>query len=81
MSASNPGEIVRPRHCQVSATRDRKQVALTFRGEDHAPITVVLPVLGAAGLQHRLAQSLFLLGVRPAPRHTEAPVEPPAAAS
>lgn len=60
------GEIVRPSHCRVSVSADKSQIALTFQAEEQAPTTLILPLLGAAGLQHKLAQSLYLLGVRPA---------------
>ncbi len=66
MSATNLGHVVRPRHCRVSVSADRKELALTFRGDGQAEVTLVLPLLGAAGLQRRLAQTLYLLGVRPA---------------
>jgi hypothetical protein len=61
MTDLSSGDIVRPSHCQVSASPDRTRIALTFRAEDHAPVTLVLPVEGAVGLQRRLAQSLYIL--------------------
>jgi hypothetical protein len=65
MSDSNPGEFLYPRHCRVGVSPDKTQLALTFSSEDRAPLTVVLPVLGAASFQRNLAQCLYLLGVRP----------------
>ncbi len=82
MSDNNLGEIIRPRHCRVSVSADKKELAFTFGSEDRTPITMVLPILGAAGLQHQLAQCLYLLGVRPVPKQaqeqpaTEAAAEP-----
>jgi hypothetical protein len=65
MSDSDSGEFLYPRHCRVGVSPDKKQLALTFSSEDRAPLTVVLPVLGAASFQRNLAQCLYLLGVRP----------------
>lgn len=67
MSDTSFGDVVRPRHCRVSVSADKSQLALTFRNEEDTPTTLILPLLGAAGLQHKLAQSLHLLGVRPVP--------------
>ena len=76
MSDNNLGEIIRPRHCRVSVSADKKELAFTFGSEDRTPITMVLPILGAAGLQQQLAQSLYLLGVRPVPKQDTPAVEP-----
>ena len=61
MADYDPGEILHPRHCRVSASPDRSQLALTFDTQDRKPITVVLPVAGALGLQRNLAQTLYLI--------------------
>jgi hypothetical protein len=78
MSDANFGDVVHPSHCQVSVSADKSQLALTFRGEQHPPTTLILPLLGAAGLQQKLAQSLFQLGVRPVSAQTETKAEAPA---
>jgi hypothetical protein len=65
MSEQNSGDFLYPRHCRVGVSPDKTQLALTFSSEDRAPLTVVLPVLGAASFQRNLAQCLYLLGVRP----------------
>ena len=59
------GEAVQPRYCRVSVSQDKTKLALTFRSEERAPVTIVLPIEGAAGLQRQLAQGLFLLGKHP----------------
>jgi hypothetical protein len=59
------GEISLPLHCRVSASGDRKKVALTFQCPDRTPVTVVLPIAGAAGLQRKLAQALYILTAKP----------------
>jgi hypothetical protein len=64
MSDASRGLISRPSHCQVSVSPDRKHLALTFRADGQSPVSIVLPVLGVAALQAKLARSLFLLGVR-----------------
>jgi hypothetical protein len=79
MSVTNPGEFLYPRHCRVGVSPDKKQLALTFSSEDRAPLTVVLPVLGAASFQRNLAQCLYLLGVRPVTNQTAGKDVPPAA--
>jgi hypothetical protein len=56
-----PGELIRPHHCRVSASPDKTQLALTFEIHERKPVTIVLPMAGAVGLQRKLAQSLFLL--------------------
>jgi hypothetical protein len=67
MSASESATILHPRHVQVSVSPEKTRLALTFRSEDQTPVTIVLPVAGAAGLQRRLAQSLYLLSVQTTP--------------
>ena len=64
MSDNNLGEVIRPDHCRVSVSADKRELAFTFGSRDRTPITMVLPILGAAGLQRQLAQCLYLLGVR-----------------
>ena len=81
MSDNNLGEIIRPRHCRVGVSADKKELAFTFGSEDRTPITMVLPILGAAGLQHQLAQCLYLLGVRPVPKEDKPAVEAAPAAN
>jgi hypothetical protein len=80
MSDINLGDVIRPRHCGVSVSTDKKELAFTFGSEDRTPITMVLPILGAAGLQQQLAQRLYLLGVRPVPAKDQATAEPSPAA-
>lgn len=58
------GELSYPHHCRVSVSPDKTQLALTFRGDSSAPFTIVLPIAGAAGLQRKLTQSLYILGVQ-----------------
>jgi hypothetical protein len=65
MSNQISGEFLYPRHCRVGVSPDKSQLAFTFSSDDRAPLTVVLPLLGAAGFQRNLAQCLYLLGVRP----------------
>jgi hypothetical protein len=79
MSGASFGEVVRPRHCRVSVSTDKTQIALTFRTEDRTPVSIVLPLEGAAGLQRKLAQSLYLLGVRPVGNQDTPPPEAKAA--
>lgn len=67
MSDNALGELVRPLYCRVSVSEDKAQLALTFTPQDGVPTTIVLPMAGAVGLQRKLAQSLYLLGVRPLP--------------
>jgi hypothetical protein len=81
MSDINLGEIIRPRHCRVSVSADKKELAFTFGSEDRTPITMVLPILGAAGLQQQLAPCLYLLGVRPVPAKDQATAKPATAAN
>ena len=64
MANNNLGEVIRPDHCRVSVSADKRELAFTFGSRERTPITMVLPILGAAGLQRQLAQCLYLLGVR-----------------
>jgi hypothetical protein len=64
MANNNLGEVIRPDHCRVSVSTDKTELAFTFGSRERTPITMVLPILGAAGLQRQLAQCLYLLGVR-----------------
>lgn len=75
------GEMIHPRHCRVSVSADKTQLALTFEGEDRTPLTFVLPLAGAVGLQRKLAQSLYILGVRPVAGQRQPVAEAPALAS
>jgi hypothetical protein len=61
MSDDSFGETILPLHCRVSASADKTKLALTFQSKDRAPFTIVLPVLGAAGLQRNIAQTLYIL--------------------
>ena len=61
------GEILYPRNCRVGVSPDKSQLAFTFTSPTHSPVTLVLPLAGAVGLQQKLARSLILLGVRPLP--------------
>jgi hypothetical protein len=76
MSDTSFGEVIRPSYCRVSVSADRSQLALTFRGPDQSPLTLLLPLLDAAGLQHKLAHSLHLLGVRPVSTQDKSATEP-----
>ena len=78
MSDNNLGEIIRPGHCRVSVSADTKELAFTFGSKERTPVTMILPILGAAGLQRQLAQCLYLLGVRPVTTQDK-PVAEPAA--
>jgi len=76
MTNTNLGEVVHPRHCRVSVSADKTQLAFTFQSETRTPLTIVLPLIGAAGLQRQLAQCLFLLGVRPKAKEVDAGTKP-----
>jgi hypothetical protein len=78
MSDNNLGEIIRPGHCRVSVSADKKELAFTFGSTERTPVTMILPILGAAGLQRQLAQCLYILGVRQVTTHDK-PVAEPAA--
>jgi hypothetical protein len=75
MSDNSFGEIIQPVHCRASASSDKTKVALTFQCQDRAPITVMLPVAGAAVLQRNLAQAVFILRAKPPAAAPEAPVQ------
>jgi hypothetical protein len=79
MSDVNFGEMLRPLHCRVSVSEDKAQLALTFECKDRPPVSIVLPMAGAVGLQRKLAQSLYILGVRPPAKPAQADVKPPQA--
>ena len=70
MADPQMGEILYPQSCRIGASADGKQVALTFQVQDREPMTIVLPLLGAAGLLQRVGQVLHRLGVRAKPRST-----------
>ena len=53
------GELLYPRHCRVGVSPDKKQLAFTYTAETHTPVTIVLPIEGAVGLQRQLAQCLL----------------------
>jgi hypothetical protein len=73
MSDNSFGEIIQPVHCRASASADKTKVALTFQCQERAPITVILPLRGAAILQRNLAQAIFILAARPPAAAPEAP--------
>ena len=77
MSDVNFGEMLRPLHCRVSVSEDKAQLALTFECKDRPPVTIVLPMKGAVGLQRKLAQSLYMLGVRPPAKPSQPEVKLP----
>jgi hypothetical protein len=66
------GEILYPRNCRVGVSPDKSQLAFTFTSPTHSPITLVLPLAGAVGLQQKLARSLIMLGVQPLPSRRQA---------
>ena len=70
------GELLFPRHCRVGVSPDKKQLAFTYTAETHTPVTIVLPIEGAVGLQRQLAQCLYLLGVRPVPPQPRPQTDP-----
>ena len=67
MSDTTLGDLVHPRHCTVSVSPDRSQMALSFEFNDEPPLLVVLPVEGVVGFQRRLAESLLLIGAQSIP--------------
>ncbi|HYZ61941.1 MAG TPA: hypothetical protein VE650_05755 [Acetobacteraceae bacterium] len=82
MSEQTSPVILRPRHCRVSASPNRTEVALTFSVEGRPPMIVVLPAAGAARFQRNLAQSLLLLSAQTPAANPQPPVSPqPAEAS
>ncbi len=76
MSDISFGEMLRPLHCRVSVSEDKAHLALTFECKERTPVTIVLPMTGAVGLQRKLAQSLYLLGVRPPEKPPQVEVTP-----
>ena len=80
MSLTDPGDVLHPRFCRVSASPDKTKLAFTFSSEERKPVTIILPIEGAVGLQRQLTQGLFLLGAKPAGGQG-APVTEQAAAS
>lgn len=81
MSDAQMGNVLHPRHCRVSVSRDKSQLAFTFASNDVPPVSVVMSIKDAVGLQRRLAQTLFLLGVRPAAAEKSTKAQPDAAAA
>lgn len=79
MSDNSFGEIIQPIHCRASASSDKTKLALTFQSQDRTPLTVVLPLAGAAGLQRSLAQAIYILTAKPPA--ADAPVMQPVAAA
>ena len=73
MSDNSFGEIIQPIHCRASASGDKSKVALTFQCKDRTPVTIILPIAGAAGLQRNLPQTLYILTAKPPAPATEAP--------
>jgi hypothetical protein len=78
MSDNSFGEVIQPFHCRASAAGDKTKLALTFQCHGRPPLTVVLPVAGAAILQRNLAQALYILTAKPPAE--DAPVQQPVAA-
>jgi hypothetical protein len=79
MSDNSFGEIIQPFHCRASGSADKTTVALTFQCKDRTPVTVVIPLAGAVGLQRNLAQALYILTAKP-PAAAEVPVQQAVAA-
>jgi hypothetical protein len=79
MSDNSFGEIIQPSHCRASASGDKTRIALTFQRKDRSPFTIMLPLVGAAGLQRSLAQALYVLTAKP-PAAAEAPAQETVAA-
>ena len=79
MSDNSFGEIIQPIHCRTSASGDKTRLALTFQSQDRTPLTVVLPLAGAAGLQRSLAQAIYILTAKPPA--ADAPATQPVAAA
>jgi hypothetical protein len=72
VSEQKLGEVLYPRNCRVGVSQDKSQLAFTFTSPTHSPITLVLPLAGAVGLQQKLARSLIMLGVQPLPSRRQA---------
>ena len=73
---AKPEIVLYPTHCRVAVAQDKSSLAFTFTAEQREPVTIVLPLAGAVGLQRKLAQSLYLLGVRPLPAKSAAAAQP-----
>ena len=67
MTADAPAVTMRPQFCEVSASPDRTELALTFATASDPAMRIVLPVAGVAELQRNLARSLLMLGMQHAP--------------
>ena len=65
MTAQSLGEVFYPQYCRVSVSKDRSQLAFTFQGNDRSPLSIVLPMAGAAGFERQLAQCLFIVNSKP----------------
>jgi hypothetical protein len=76
MADNSFGEVILPIHCRASATADKTRLALTFQCPDRIPITLMLPLAGALGLQRNLAQALYILTAKP-PAAAQAPAAEP----
>ena len=59
------GALYHPRHCTLSLSPDRSQVALSFGFVDQPPLVVVIPLDGLVGLQRRMAEGLLQMGTLP----------------
>jgi hypothetical protein len=81
MSDNNFGEVIQPTHCSVSASADKTRLALTFQCQDRTPLTLLLPLDGAIGLQRKLAQALYILTAKQPAAAADAPAQEPAAAA
>jgi len=77
MADNNFGEVIQPTHCSVSGSADKKRLALTFQCQDRTPLTLLLPLDGAIGLQRKLAQALYILTAKPPA--ADAPAQEPVA--
>jgi hypothetical protein len=66
------GELLHPRFCRVSVSSDKTQIVLTFQSPERTPLTIALPLIGAAELLHKVGASLHVLGVRAKPAHDTA---------
>lgn len=60
------GETIHPRDYRVSVSQDKAELALVFHSQGRTPLTVILAMPGAAGLQRKLARCLYMLGIRTA---------------
>ena len=76
MAESKRETILMPHHFRISASADRRLMALTFRGNDEKVNTVVLPTAGAAALHLKLEKCLQLLRVQAMPNAEAAAAAP-----